>query len=894
MGSKKSMSRSPFHIYYTARELASYVNGEDKLLPAFASSDVKIYPYQIAAALFALRSPYLKGVVLADEGSLGKTYEALLIATERWYEGKDKQLIILPPNLIKQWIEKIENSFSIPYLLIDTEARFNTYKESNPFDQEVLIISSYDFATAKAEYIEQIKWDLVIFDEASCLSKGYIGENKTATALKQATDGAFRLLLTPTPITMSIMDIYGLLWVIDETILPDEKSFYDRYFRKPENYGELSEWVSKYCFRTLKSQVSDYVNFSNRIPYTVSYELTEPEKRLYEKLEKYLALPKKAAYPKMEQYDLSLMYYHTVSSSAQAFCRTINGAISRLDEGVEKELLVEIGGRCQAVGVSGKMEQLLVVLRECFLRLGRVGVAKKAIIFTDNRVTQGVLRDLLIDNGFGGVLTYSGQNSRDYSIMEQFRNDLNIQIVISTDEAAKGLDLEFCSVVVNYDMLYNAVELEQRITRCHRQGQQSDVLVVNLLGKDNFSDVRILELINKRVLQFDGIFGLSDTILGNFDTPLDDVLSQVRHRDIIKDEFRQNIDRHKIENKQLVQTTAQTIFTSFTPNIAQKITLTPEYIEDRIDDINKKLWEIVVWYFEDFNNKYPETPYIIDHEAKTITAPDGDLPDLFYYWTGTRNRPYRSLKQYGMAADFKPYSGRITLASVFGRHILNEICCAYNGEIKVDAAIEPCEIALYSVGVVSKAAQQTDYYVLVGRTETGKILPDSDCREIMDLPLVDYFEGKIESKVRRDYNFRIFTVDRDLKPCPLDGIVPTDHYIQKSISGKNSVTSEQIGLMRRRTAIAKTALERDVEKLKSEIKSTEKELSNATDRIGKIHVDKRLKVLRNDFRKREDALFMDRMRLDLELEKEIEEFAHEQEVTVNVLRHYHLVVGGRG
>lgn len=207
------MNQSPFHIYAKARELAGYVDGDNKLIPVFASSGIKIFPYQIAAALFALRSPYLKGVILADEGSLGKTYEALLIATQRWYEGKNRQILVLPTNLVRQWTEKIERGVTLPYIIIDSEETLTASTHSdtdNPFEQEALIVTTYDFAVIKADYIAKIKWDLAIFDEADRLSKSHTGDNNTANILKQATEGAFRLLLTPTPITMSIMDIYGL------------------------------------------------------------------------------------------------------------------------------------------------------------------------------------------------------------------------------------------------------------------------------------------------------------------------------------------------------------------------------------------------------------------------------------------------------------------------------------------------------------------------------------------------------------------------------------------------------------------------------------------------------------------------------------------------------------
>ena len=901
------MSQSPFHIYAKARELAGYVDGDNKLLPAFASSDIKIYPYQIAAALFALRSPYLKGVILADEGSLGKTYEALLIATQRWYEGKNRQLLILPTNLVRQWTEKIESGFTLPYVLIDTEQALQPLSntDGNPFEQDGLFITTYDFAVEKAEFISQIKWDLVIFDEADQLSKSHKDDNLTAATLKQATEGAFRLLLTPTPITLSIMDIYGLLHFIDETVLPDEKEFYDRYFRKPDNYPELSEWVSQYCFRTLKMQVSDYVNFTERIPYTVGYQLTAAEKSLYEGLETYLALPKKAAYPKMDRYDLTLMYYHIASSSPQALCRTLDGAIRRLGEmnipeiqnhiDRERQMLEDIRTAAEDIAVTGKMKTLQTILKKSFARLRQMGIERKAIIFTDNRTTQKTLKNLLSEQGYG-VLTYSGNNSRDYSIMEQFRNDKDIQVLIATDEAAKGLDIEFCPVVINYDLLYNAVELEQRITRCHRQGQQSDVLVVNLLGKENFSDVRIMELINKRVLQFDGIFGLSDDILGNFDADIDEVLAKLRLRDTIQTTFRDNLSAHKPENKQLVEDVSHSIFTTFTKEVADKITLTPEYIEDKIETINADLWEVVKWYFEDYNRTHPEGGYEIDEQSKTITAQAEELPELFYYWNGSRNRPYRSLRQYGMSADFKPHTSRITLATILGRHVLDEVCCESNGTLMVDDNIEPCVIGFYAVNVAPCGKSGNDdkpYYAFLGQTATGKLLSDSECREIMALPVISFPEERVAENIRKNYNSRIFTSVPELKPHQIDTLLPTGEYVGRRLQERDSIQAEEISQIKRRTAIAKTGLEREADGLRRDIKAAETALSETTDRISRIQADKRLKVLHSELRKKEDCLFMDRMRLDLQLEQDIKAFIAGQQLTARVQRHYLIEVRGK-
>lgn len=107
--------------------------------------------------------------------------------------------------------------------------------------------------------------------------------------------------------------------------MPDSDSFYKRYFRKPENYNELTSWVSNFCFRTLKSQVTNYVNFIRRLPFTIDYPLTDKETQLYEKIDHYLKLPIRYAYPKMETYELTMMFYHTVSSSAQALAYMLSG-----------------------------------------------------------------------------------------------------------------------------------------------------------------------------------------------------------------------------------------------------------------------------------------------------------------------------------------------------------------------------------------------------------------------------------------------------------------------------------------------------------------------------------------------------------------------------------------
>ena len=174
------MPQTPFHALYTARELVACATEADRLAAAYASSDIEVYPYQVAAAMFALCSPFLKGAVLADEGSLGKTYEALLVISQTWFEGKERILIVVPTPLLGQWTQIMDGCFTVPYIVIDSNERFTEVGGDNPFEQTEIILTTYDFAVQKAENISRVVWNMVVFEEAHRISNH---ESKTAIVL---------------------------------------------------------------------------------------------------------------------------------------------------------------------------------------------------------------------------------------------------------------------------------------------------------------------------------------------------------------------------------------------------------------------------------------------------------------------------------------------------------------------------------------------------------------------------------------------------------------------------------------------------------------------------------------------------------------------------------------
>ena len=193
-----------------AFELTKRCNSQtaEKLAVSLMDAQVDLNPHQIEAALFALKSPLSKGALLADEVGLGKTIEAGILLSQKWAERKRKILIITPANLRKQWSQELQDKFFLPSIILETSS-FNTNtknKNFNPFIQNTIIITSFQFASSKNSYINSIEWDLVVIDEAHRLRNVYKKQNKIANNIKTAIEKANKkILLTATPLQNSLL-----------------------------------------------------------------------------------------------------------------------------------------------------------------------------------------------------------------------------------------------------------------------------------------------------------------------------------------------------------------------------------------------------------------------------------------------------------------------------------------------------------------------------------------------------------------------------------------------------------------------------------------------------------------------------------------------------------------
>ena len=591
---------TPYQVRYFAEQVqlkrpqASY----ESVASAMSGVKVDLNPHQVDAALFAMRSPLSSGALMADEVGLGKTIEAGLVLAQYWAERKRHILLIVPAALRTQWRAEMKEKFFIDSILMES-SNFNKLKKEgkwNPFDTEnQIVICSYQFASRKAEELKSVPWDLVIIDEAHRLRNVYKTSNVTGRKLKDALVGRKKLLLTATPLQNNLMELYGLVSIIDNHVFGDSKTFREMYVSvtnaELRNHN-LKERLGGFCKRTLRKQVTEYVRYTQRHAILQEYTPTVEEEKLYNLISDYLQTDKLYALPQGQRTLITMVLRKLLASSSFAIAGTLNSLIARLNDllqGVESELdlddydtydeindenddydenendteelkrsrldilkeleqLKSFSELASSITINAKGDNLIFALTQGFNKIEELGGNKKAVIFTESRRTQEYLFNLLSNNGYEGKIVFlNGTNNDDISkeiynkwknrhqndgaisgsrqadmksaVVEEFKN--NACILIGTEAASEGINLQFCSLVVNYDLPWNPQRIEQRIGRCHRYGQKNDVVVINFLNKSNAADCRVYELLDQKFKLFQGVFGSSDEVLGSIESGVD-------------------------------------------------------------------------------------------------------------------------------------------------------------------------------------------------------------------------------------------------------------------------------------------------------------------------------------------------------------------------------------
>lgn len=332
------MTITAYHAKYFAHELTKRCASDnvEKFAGALTDAQVDLNPHQIEAALFAFRSPLSRGAILADEVGLGKTIEAGIILTQKWAERKRCLLVICPANLRKQWSQELADKFFLPSAILETRTFNEEIKRGNlnPFQQEAVVICSYHFARSKEGYIRQIPWNMVAIDEAHHLRNVYKSSSKIAQAVKQAITPFDKVLLTATPLQNSLLELFGLVSVIDEFTFGDLKSFKDQFTRLIDNgqFADLKERLQPICKRTLRNQVTEYVKYTSRHALVQEFFHTPEEQRLYDLVSDYLQKPNLYALPTGQRKLMTLILRKLLASSTYAISGTLDSLARSLSD----------------------------------------------------------------------------------------------------------------------------------------------------------------------------------------------------------------------------------------------------------------------------------------------------------------------------------------------------------------------------------------------------------------------------------------------------------------------------------------------------------------------------------------------------------------------------------
>lgn len=603
---------TPHQALYYAQLLSSHSVGDrlESLSQSLLSAAVDINPHQVEAALFAFRSPLSKGVVLADEVGLGKTIEAGLVVGQYWAAGKRKIIVVCPASLRKQWSAELTDKFGLPNEIADSRNYRTTGLPSRS-----IVICSYNFVARYKADILRHGFELAVVDEAHKLRNVYRSSTKTAAAVRDALSGTQKLLLTATPFQNSLMELYGLVSIINPQLFGSEKSFRATYGRG-DDLPDLRRRIAPLFTRTLRRDVREYINYTNRHALTQKFSATDTEQQLYTELSEFLRRDDIYSVPSQQRKLTTMIIRKILASSTFALSFTLTHIRQRLvrmlsslrEEQFDPDELLDIAAEenelyepdellpedlvdddqeevdpaklkaeiatidhfielAQSIDHDSKSDALLKALAKAFRQQASYGAPRKAIIFTESTRTQDYLVRFLEAHGYAGrIVTFSGRASdphtteiynrwcrqhpervsgvlaadRRAAVVDYFEHQADI--MIATEAAAEGLNLQFCSLVINYDLPWNPQRIEQRIGRCHRYGQRFDVVVVNFINIRNYADVRVYNLLSDKFHLFDDVFGASDEVLGHVDaldieSRIYDIYQQCRTEEEIKAAF---------------------------------------------------------------------------------------------------------------------------------------------------------------------------------------------------------------------------------------------------------------------------------------------------------------------------------------------------------------------
>ena len=764
---RESMSGSQSYTPYQAAYFAHFLTregldggaGTDGLTQSLSAARVDLNPHQVDAAMFAMRSPISKGVMLADEVGLGKTIEAALVISQRWWERRRRLLLIVPASLRKQWAQELWEKFSLPTTILDAKRVKDLAKagQESPLGKaESIVILSYEYAARIASDLGAIPWDLVVFDEAHKLRNVYkAAETSRAALLRSALAHCPKLLLTATPLQNNLMELYGLVSIIDDQFFGSADAFRAEFGGREDrrSLSILGNRLEPICKRTLRRQVqkAGLISYTNRLLRTFDFTPDRLEDDLYRHMSNYLQRDDTIAVGKNGRHLVTLVLRKILGSSSFAVAATLDKMVSRLErelpvseetlddiDGVEEtaeewregeqdaeadaleseatEALDEIDPEAlkaeiaelaryrdlaKGIATNAKGKALVDCLPDVLDEIESKGGRRKAVIFTESVRTQTYLRDLLEQSGFAGqVVILNGANSDKDSqaiykawlerhrgteavsgsktadmkaaLVDAFRRDRTI--MIATESGAEGINLQFCSLLINYDLPWNPQRVEQRIGRCHRYGQKIDVTVVNFMNRKNHAEARIVQLLQEKFSLFEGVFGSSDEVLGAIESGVDierrilDIVQSCRTSEAIDAAFDALQAELVVEIDEAKRSAREQILAALDDKVVARLKMQDQSLHRSLDEFKQALLllaraelpdaqfhpdhaERFDWNGETYTTEWPLAD---DRGWKFFRLADGRLADQL-----VEQAKNRSLAPASVTFDYGAYDGNL-------------------------------------------------------------------------------------------------------------------------------------------------------------------------------------------------------------------------------------------
>lgn len=475
-------------------------------------SDLTPLPHQLEVAQKVIEDMNGKAI-LADEVGLGKTIEAGLILKEYMIRGLVKKVLILvPASLVTQWAFELNSKFYIPAMV---------QRKSYVWEQCDIVVSSIDTAKRQPhrDIIYNQDYDLVIIDEAHKLKNNKTKNYEFVQNLKKK----FCLLLTATPIQNRISEIFNLVSLLKPGHLGSESSFYEKYKKDARSIDDdenLKALVNKVMIRNRRHDTG--IEWTKRIVEAVPIEFTKEERALYEGL---VDLKTENTFTNGIENNRSPFSMITLQreacSSREAVYYTLQNMMKKVENPLPQfqEKIQELVKKVEAVQQNSKANKALELIKK---------IDDKVIIFTEYRATQLYLQWFLKQHGITSVPFRGGfkRGKKDW-MRDLFQN--HAQVLIATEAGGEGINLQFCHHIINFDLPWNPMRLEQRIGRIHRLGQKEDVKIYNFAIKDTVED-HILKLLYEKINLFEKVIGELDDILtkldfGNMDDYMMDIFS---------------------------------------------------------------------------------------------------------------------------------------------------------------------------------------------------------------------------------------------------------------------------------------------------------------------------------------------------------------------------------